>query len=360
MNEAHSVPGTRAPVGIDGDDLISTSTRILENTGYPGLVLEIPSERIVASSPAAAALLDPSGGEVVGELLQTFTADRPSSGPDLFAGGRLNGFEAFRVLRRPGRSDLKVRMWIRSFADQPSSRFVLVIIVPDRVQRLTSSPEERVDLPAVVGTADAQLRIERISSDAHSLFGWPVADLLGQPLQSLIAERDVANCVDAIAEAARSENGVTLYLDVRSLGPESERDTMPGCEVLILPLRPAPSCTFVFLPTTVPMSRKPISADLSQILVRLGRGAEIAQLARGATAGIAERDLPGLSRLTTRELEILTKLLDGDRAPAIAAELFLTQGTVRNHLNSIFSKVGVTSQQQLLTLFRAARARRQA
>ena len=104
------------------------------------------------------------------------------------------------------------------------------------------------------------------------------------------------------------------------------------------------------------MSRAHVSADLTEILVRLSRGAEVAQLVRGATAGLTELDLPGLSNLTTRELEVLSRLLDGDRAPAIAAELFLSQGTVRNHLGSIFSKVGVTSQQQLLTLFRAARA----
>ena len=131
-----------------------------------------------------------------------------------------------------------------------------------------------------------------------------------------------------------------------------------GCEVLILPLYPSPSCAFVFLPTPVQWPRAHVSADLSAILARLGRGADIAQLVRGATAGLTEHDLPGLSKLTTRELEVLTRLLDGDRAPAIAAELFLTQGTVRNHLASIFSKVGVTSQQQLLTLFRAARASR--
>jgi DNA-binding NarL/FixJ family response regulator len=127
---------------------------------------------------------------------------------------------------------------------------------------------------------------------------------------------------------------------------------------LILPLYPSPSCAFVFLPTPVELPREHVSADLSAMLARLGRGAEVAQLVRGATAGITERDLPGLSNLTTRELEILTRLLDGDRAPAIAADLFLTQGTVRNHLASIFSKVGVASQQQLLTLFRAARASR--
>jgi DNA-binding CsgD family transcriptional regulator len=153
---------------------------------------------------------------------------------------------------------------------------------------------------------------------------------------------------------------VTLYLDVRGQGDGGDDVGVPvGCEVLILPLLPSPSCAFVFLPTPVELSRAHVSGDLSAILTRLGRGAQIAQLVRGATAGLTEHDLPGLSRLTTRELEVLTRLLDGDRAPAIAADLFLTQGTVRNYLASIFSKVGVTSQQQLLTLFRAARASRQ-
>ena len=126
-----------------------------------------------------------------------------------------------------------------------------------------------------------------------------------------------------------------------------------------MPLHPSPSCAFVFLPTPVELSRAYVAADISAILLRLGRGAEVAQLVRGATAGITERDLPGLGNLTTRELEVLTRLLDGDRAPAIAADLFLSQGTVRNHLASIFSKVGVTSQQQLLNLFRAARTARE-
>jgi DNA-binding NarL/FixJ family response regulator len=72
--------------------------------------------------------------------------------------------------------------------------------------------------------------------------------------------------------------------------------------------------------------------------------------------GINERSMPGLNRLTTRELEIVTRLLEGDRAPAIATKLFLSQSTVRNHLASVFAKLGITSQQELLNMMRHAQS----
>jgi DNA-binding CsgD family transcriptional regulator len=346
---------------VSGQSAVSSDpvARALDTNPYAALVLKIPSELIVAASPSAASLLDPSGGAVVGHVLDEFTADRATVGPDLFAGGRLNGFEAFRVLRRAGGTNQRVRMWIRSFADHPSSQYVLVIIVADQDRTPRERAIQRQDAPAVVGIAGASLLVERISSEAESLFGWPVADLLGTSLIELIAEDDVPNCLNALGEASASHNGINLYLDVRRNGEIAPGETgSVGCEVLILPLHPSPSCAFVFLPTPVELSRSQVSGDLSAILLRLGRGAEIAQLIRGATAGLTDRHMPGLSQLTTRELEILTRLLDGDRAPAIAADLFLTQGTVRNHLASIFAKVGVTSQQQLLNLFRAARTAR--
>ena len=351
-----SVPPADAHLSAEG--LARVAADVLAGSPLPALVLEVPSERIVASSPAASQLLDPDGGTVVGHSLEHFTADRPEDGIDLFAGGRLNGFEAFRVLRRPSGADLTVRMWIRRFDHQPPSRYVLVIIVADQETQGPSSTD-RPEAPAVVGTADASLLIERISRDAEALFGWSVADLLGRPLISLVAEHDVPSCSAAIGEASASQNGVTLYLDIRVVSDDAPpvKARSLGCEVLILPLQPAPSCAFVFLPTPEVLPRTHIARDLSAILVRLGRGAEVAQLARGVTSAMTDRDLPGLGQLTTRELEILARLLDGDRAPAIAAKLFITQSTVRNHLASVFGKVGVTSQQELLDLFRVARSR---
>jgi DNA-binding NarL/FixJ family response regulator len=64
-------------------------------------------------------------------------------------------------------------------------------------------------------------------------------------------------------------------------------------------------------------------------------------------------ELFGIDRLTTRELDIVTLLVGGDRVRSIAQRLFLSQSTVRSHLSVIFSKFGVRSQSELLDLLRA-------
>jgi len=85
---ADSEPSSTLSIG----ELSRIAGDALDAIPFPALVLEVPSERIVASSPAATRLVDPTGGMIVGHLLEEFTADRPVPGVDLFAGGRLNGF----------------------------------------------------------------------------------------------------------------------------------------------------------------------------------------------------------------------------------------------------------------------------
>ncbi|MDX1385903.1 MAG: helix-turn-helix transcriptional regulator, partial [Thermoanaerobaculia bacterium] len=59
-------------------------------------------------------------------------------------------------------------------------------------------------------------------------------------------------------------------------------------------------------------------------------------------------DHPARGELTERQLEILEQLVSGRRIPAIAGELFLSPHTVRNHLKSIYAKVGVSGQSELI------------
>ena len=66
----------------------------------------------------------------------------------------------------------------------------------------------------------------------------------------------------------------------------------------------------------------------------------------------AGRSLPGLERLSRREIEVVRMLLLGDRVPVIARQLFISQSTVRNHLSSVFRKLRVSSQQELIVLLR--------
>jgi len=72
-----------------------------------------------------------------------------------------------------------------------------------------------------------------------------------------------------------------------------------------------------------------------------------------ATADNASsREPRGAELLTAREREIVTRLLDGDRVPAIARALYLGQSTVRNHLTAVFRKLNVSSQQELVDLYK--------
>jgi DNA-binding CsgD family transcriptional regulator len=57
---------------------------------------------------------------------------------------------------------------------------------------------------------------------------------------------------------------------------------------------------------------------------------------------------PEMERLSARELEILPLVMRGLRPSSIAATLFLSAGTVRNHLSHIYKKFDVASHAELL------------
>ena len=64
------------------------------------------------------------------------------------------------------------------------------------------------------------------------------------------------------------------------------------------------------------------------------------------------KHIPEVNDLTTRQLEVLTRLLEGQRVPTIAAETYVSTSTVRNHLAAIYRKLGVHSQAELLAKVR--------
>lgn len=60
--------------------------------------------------------------------------------------------------------------------------------------------------------------------------------------------------------------------------------------------------------------------------------------------------VPELSGLSSREKEILKRLVAHQRVPTIAKSLGISENTVRNHLKSMFAKTSVHSQEELLEL----------
>lgn len=91
-----------------------------------------------------------------------------------------------------------------------------------------------------------------------------------------------------------------------------------------------------------------------QALVRL-RTSRMDWLGVNALYPVARHDAPldteptsGWGLLTTREGDILVRLMNGERVSRIAADLYLSPSTVRSHLSSVFKKVGVHSQAELI------------
>lgn len=222
----------------------------------------------------------------------------------------------------------------------------------ERSELETCTPESRA---AVVGTLDSGLRIERISGEAGMLLDCAPDTLIGESILSLLAQADVPTFLKAYAEAATSQRGVTVELRLCTEGAE-RRSRAVLCDVFVVPLQPSPGCAFVLRPAAV-AARWPTTGQ-SVRNVRAAPGDAAERAASGRLRGVSEPDVPGLARLTTRERQIVSRLIDGHRPPGIARALFLSQSTVRNHLASVFRKLGVTSQEGLLELFRAAAAGR--
>jgi DNA-binding NarL/FixJ family response regulator len=60
-----------------------------------------------------------------------------------------------------------------------------------------------------------------------------------------------------------------------------------------------------------------------------------------------------LSKLSKREAEVLQHLSTGARNDEIAADLFLSQATVRTHVQNILGKLGVHSRLEAIALVHA-------
>lgn len=90
--------------------------------------------------------------------------------------------------------------------------------------------------------------------------------------------------------------------------------------------------------------------DLEEGLHRIA--GELQRLGVAGSAAVSPADHPEFEELSRREREVIELLLGGHRVVTIADELCLSPHTVRNHLKSIFRKLSVHSQAELVDLFR--------
>ncbi|MCU1430596.1 MAG: Response regulator containing a CheY-like receiver domain and an DNA-binding domain, partial [Actinomycetia bacterium] len=104
--------------------------------------------------------------------------------------------------------------------------------------------------------------------------------------------------------------------------------------------------------TPSPLSPAERVIELEERMRRIAREVQAAGMITELGRLPGPETVPGLEDLSTRQWEVVTRLFRGDRVPAIARAMYLSPSTVRNHLATIFRKVGVHSQTELLDLLR--------
>jgi DNA-binding CsgD family transcriptional regulator len=318
----------------------------VSHSSLPMVVLDLAADSIEVASPAAAELLD-DGAPLVGRSWESLTLDEPTGGLELLRAGRLSGYETRRELKGHGGAGRTLQIWVRAVEPSVPVEHALLVMSASGCSTLDALTSGLVshNRVTVIGATDPDLVIDRISAEIEQMTGFSPNLVLRQSLLRIIIDADVGSLLVAIGQVAVSGGGVSLTVRVR---------TASGgwvlCECALLPLRPPPSIAFALLdPRLTSDSTATVSAT-DQLISLFGDAIAGAETSRAVCRTCSPA--VDLHTLPSRELDIVQRLVEGDRVPKISKDLFLSQSTVRSHLSAVFRKLGVSSQQELITLLR--------
>jgi DNA-binding CsgD family transcriptional regulator len=204
----------------------------------------------------------------------------------------------------------------------------------------------------VLGTVDGAWRIDRISQDVTAFLGITPEQCVGAPVLGAIHPADAPSFLAGVEHARRGERSVSLT--VRLSAREPQWREVSAVFAVISPEVP-PLMAFALIrggsgPGTAvdPTRESRLEAHMLRIADELHAAGLLPRLQQLPTLS----GNPRLGLLTSREWAVLSRLLDGQRAAAIASDLVVSQSTVRNHLSSIYAKLRVDGQVDLIRTLR--------
>lgn len=180
--------------------------------------------------------------------------------------------------------------------------------------------------------------------------------------QGLVALIKTVPDMSVVAEAADGLQAVELFRqhrpDVAIM--DLRLPTMSGVEAIAAIRRDHPNARIIVLTTFEGDEDifRALQAGARGYLLKDMFGDELMEAIRAVHAGktripapVAQRlaERMGGPSLTTRELEVLHLIVDGKSNKEIGGRLFISEATVKTHINSILSKLGVSDRTQAAT-----------
>jgi DNA-binding CsgD family transcriptional regulator/PAS domain-containing protein len=271
---------------------------------------------------------------------------------ELLAGGELDGYRVLgRTYRRADGTTFVVDACVSTYTEATPARYAVGVLLPEDEAALLTPGVTDPSSVVVLGTVDAEWHVDRISADVGRLLGYPAARVIGRSISTLLDPADLPALLVGVGHGLQAPGGATMRLRLRTAGSKSRQFRMLVTRLVGNPLEDLGFAFAITDPSRPPVADR--AWELESLIQRIAR--EVA--ATGVLAGLfgtpAATRVPAMAGLSSREIEIVTGLLVGERVPMIAQRLYLSESTVRNHLTSVYRKLGVRSQQELLTLLRA-------
>ena len=193
--------------------------------------------------------------------------------------------------------------------------------------------------------------IRVLLADDQALVRGALAALLNlEPDVEVVAEVGAGD--EVLAAARQSEPDVAL-LDVQMPGRDGLavaaelRDALPTCRVIV--------CTTFGRPGYL---ARAMAAGAAGFVVKDAPPEQLVDAVRRVHSGLrvvdpalaAESLATGASPLTHRERDVLAAARDGATVAEIAKRLYLSEGTVRNHLSVVIGKTGARTRAEAVRI----------
>lgn len=336
------------------------------NPDVPTVVLRLRDGRLLTANAAARALF---GASLEGR--QRLHTQDASDAMDVrhtiealvsSGAGDIDSYRARRTLRTAG-GPVELATSVRRLDIGLGELAVVQALPTGQMEAVGSGGADPFATAFVAGVIDTAGAV-RTTSTATSPMESELIGGLGETLR-LAAHPDDADSVDIMLRSLAATGSATGsfrvahstqgWVECRCQVFTTERTATvdAGAEQPVVALG-----VHVFVLSTDAISHSMVArlAQLERQLQRIGAEVHAADLERAVSP---PADLNGVLNslgLTARQRDIVERLARGQRVPSIAAALFVSRSTVRNHLAQAFKTVGVHSQEDLLIALRGAEA----
>lgn len=255
--------------------------------------------------------------------------------------GGIIAYVAQRHFRAPVGSEPMTTAWVRAF-DCGSRRLALIQAARASDGGLSPIAKHFGQEPATmaIGCIDHDFTIKAMSCDIMQLLGVRPPDLVGRVLLDAVAHRDVTPLLTASERLTENTVGLTIHL-------RNDKQQWVALTCLLTAFAGNPLRSFILAPAPE-VDAGSRASELEQHLWGIAAIVEASGVLHRVGPMRDMTRLPQVNNLTTRQWEVLARIVRGERVPTIAADLHVSQSTVRNHLSAIFKRFGVRSQPELL------------